>query len=56
VAAAEQMNEIIILIWHGMLTVILNNRRQYKPDEAVDVTMDYIKKIVYKYIVFPSIE
>jgi AcrR family transcriptional regulator len=49
-ATAESMNEIIILIWHGMLTVILNNRRKYEQDEAVNLTMNYINEIVFKYM------
>ena len=53
---AERMNEIIILIWHGILTGILNNRRRCEPNEAVDITMKYIKEIVFKFMDSNSIK
>jgi len=42
----DAINELTILIWQGMLTNILNNRRDYLPDEAAKITMDYITQIV----------
>jgi hypothetical protein len=33
-----------ILIWPGMLTTVLNTRRDYKPEEAA-ATMRYVRKI-----------
>jgi AcrR family transcriptional regulator len=43
---AEELNEMLILIWQGMLTMILNNRRSYTPQEAAEKTMKYIREIV----------
>lgn len=42
---SEDINNMTILIWRGMLTTILNNRRDYKHEEAVDETMKYVRKI-----------
>lgn len=42
----DAINELTILIWQGMLTNILNNRRDYHSDEAAKITMDYITQIV----------
>lgn len=43
---SEDINNMTILIWRGMLTTILNNRRDYKPEEAVEETMKYVRKIM----------
>lgn len=40
----EEISDMTILIWKGMLTTMLNNRRDYNPDEAVEKTMKYIRK------------
>lgn len=45
----EEMNEIIVLIWEGMMTTLLNNRRDYNPEEAVRKTMRFIRTIAKKY-------
>ena len=42
----DDINEITILIWQGMLTNILNNRLDYKLEEAELITMQYIRQIV----------
>ncbi|WP_231689561.1 TetR/AcrR family transcriptional regulator [Bacillus sp. FJAT-27245] len=42
----DSINEMTILVWQGMLTNILNNRRDYNPDEAASITMNYISEIV----------
>ena len=42
----DDINEITILIWQGMLTNILNNRLGYKLEEAELITMQYIRQIV----------
>ncbi|MGI8386316.1 TetR/AcrR family transcriptional regulator [Robertmurraya sp. P23] len=42
----DAINEITILIWQGMFTNILNNRRTYNFDEAATITMNYISEIV----------
>lgn len=44
---AEELNEMAVLMWQGMLTLLLNNRRTYTPEEAVEKTMKYIRKIAY---------
>jgi AcrR family transcriptional regulator len=43
---AEEINEMCILIWHGMLTLIINNRRNFTAEEAVNITMKYIRQII----------
>jgi len=40
------VNEMNVLIWEGMLTTILNNRRDIDPEEAVEKTMRYIRNTV----------
>ncbi|WP_073151264.1 TetR/AcrR family transcriptional regulator [Paramaledivibacter caminithermalis] len=40
----EQINEMILLIYEGMLLRILNNQVNYSIDEAVDKTIKYIKQ------------
>ncbi|MFY0544738.1 TetR/AcrR family transcriptional regulator [Brevibacillus sp. H7] len=40
------INEMTILIWQGMFTTFLNNRRSYDPEEATRKTMLYIREIV----------
>jgi AcrR family transcriptional regulator len=42
---SEEINNMTILIWRGMLTTVLNNRRDYKPEEAASETMRYVRKI-----------
>lgn len=42
----DSINELTILIWQGMFTNILNNRKSYEFQEAVKITMDYISEIV----------
>jgi AcrR family transcriptional regulator len=41
----EEISNMTILIWRGMLTTFLNNRRDCKPEEAVEETMKYVRKI-----------
>lgn len=43
----EKVNEMTILIWQGMLTNILNNRRDYDLKQATTITMDYITDIIH---------
>ncbi|MFC4765854.1 TetR/AcrR family transcriptional regulator [Effusibacillus consociatus] len=42
---AEEINEMATLVWQGMLTLLLNKRRNYTPEEAVEATMKYIRQI-----------
>lgn len=44
---AEEINEMCTLIWHGMLSSIINNRRNCTAEEAVEITMKYIRQILY---------
>ncbi|WP_312113315.1 TetR family transcriptional regulator [Brevibacillus reuszeri] len=39
----EDVNEMTVLIWEGMLTTILNKRREMDPEEAVEKTMKHIR-------------
>ncbi len=41
-----KINEMILLVWQGMLTLILNQRYSYSNDEALEITMNYIRQIV----------
>jgi AcrR family transcriptional regulator len=43
----EEIIEMSTLIWLGTLTLILNNRRSYTVEEATEITMKYIKKIIF---------
>jgi AcrR family transcriptional regulator len=47
--SAESVNEMQFLIWQGMLTTILNQRCTYTIDEAVDITMGYIRNAINCY-------
>ncbi|AMA64562.1 MAG: TetR/AcrR family transcriptional regulator [Kurthia gibsonii] len=42
----DAINELTILVWQGMFTNILNNRKSYDAQTAVDITMNYITEIV----------
>ena len=44
-----EINEVVLLIYQGMLTRIINKQVTYSIDEAVQKTMTYIKKIIYAY-------
>lgn len=43
---AEEIGEIVTLVWQGMHIMILNNRRSYNAEEATEITMKYIRQIV----------
>jgi AcrR family transcriptional regulator len=47
--SAESVNEMQFLIWQGMLTTILNQRCPYSTEEAVDITMSYIRNAINYY-------
>ncbi|MCG3089572.1 TetR/AcrR family transcriptional regulator [Sporosarcina cyprini] len=42
----DDINEMTILVWQGMLTNILNNRLDYSLEDAERKTMEYIRHIV----------
>jgi AcrR family transcriptional regulator len=42
---AQNLNEMIRLLYQGMLSLIINNRVNYSPDEAVEHTMKHIREI-----------
>ncbi|MCL1699032.1 TetR/AcrR family transcriptional regulator [Lysinibacillus sp. Bpr_S20] len=42
----DSINELTILIWQGMFTNILNNRKSYDAEEATKIVMNYISQIV----------
>ena len=42
----HSINELTILVWQGMFTNIINNRKNYDAQEAVDIVMNYITEIV----------
>ncbi|QTD43545.1 TetR/AcrR family transcriptional regulator [Sporosarcina sp. Te-1] len=42
----DDINEMTILVWQGMLTNILNNRLDYSLEDAESKTMKYIRHIV----------
>ena len=43
---AGQVNDMAMLIWQGMLTLLLNKRRCYTSGEAAEITMSHIRQIV----------
>jgi AcrR family transcriptional regulator len=43
---AVEINELILLVYHGMLSLFLNNRRSYTVEEATRKTVEYIRRIV----------
>lgn len=46
----DAITEMAILIWKGMLTTMMNNRRTYSYEEAVQKTMKYIREITFNHI------
>lgn len=40
---AEKLADIHSLIWHGMLTLFINNRTTYTVDQAAEVTLNHIR-------------
>jgi AcrR family transcriptional regulator len=45
----HKINVITVTIWQGMLTTILNKRRNDSPEEAAKITTDIIKEVVNNY-------
>ncbi|MFE4705669.1 TetR family transcriptional regulator [Peribacillus simplex] len=43
----DAINELTILVWQGMFTNILNNRKSYDSQTAAKITMNYITEIVH---------
>ncbi|WP_400162454.1 TetR family transcriptional regulator [Brevibacillus sp. TJ4] len=42
----EEVNEMAVLIWEGMMTTVLNKRRDPDPDAAAEKTMKYIRTVM----------
>ena len=42
----DAINEITLLIWQGMFTNLLNNRKSYDAEQATEIVMKYITEIV----------
>ncbi|WP_445489166.1 TetR/AcrR family transcriptional regulator [Niallia sp. 03133] len=42
----DAINELTILVWQGMFSNILNHRKSYDSEKAVQITMKYISEIV----------
>lgn len=42
----DAINEITLLIWQGMFTNLLNNRKSYDAEQATAIAMKYITEIV----------
>lgn len=43
------VDEGLRLVYHGMLTLIINNRVNYTPEEATEHVMNHIKTIIYSH-------
>jgi AcrR family transcriptional regulator len=43
---AKKIDEVNILYYHGMLSLIVNNRLSYTVEEAIDKTMEHIKQVI----------
>lgn len=41
-----EVNEMAVLIWEGMMTTVLNKRRDMEPGQAAEKTMKYIRNIM----------
>ncbi|MFC7394132.1 TetR/AcrR family transcriptional regulator [Scopulibacillus cellulosilyticus] len=48
----DSINELTILIWEGIFTNILNNRKSYEFQEATKIVMNYISEIVMNANIF----
>lgn len=46
----DLISQTTLLMWKGMMTVVLNHRRNYTPQEAMQQTMHYIYESVLKVI------
>ncbi len=44
---AAEVDERIRLLYHGMLSLMINNRLEYSKEEAINVFMKYITSITY---------
>jgi AcrR family transcriptional regulator len=44
---ADKINEMNLLVWQGMHTMLLNQRVSYTDKEASEITMKYIREIIY---------
>ncbi|WP_225435203.1 TetR/AcrR family transcriptional regulator [Bacillus aerolatus] len=44
----DDVNNMIILLWKGMMSTLLNNRGSYKKEEATEITVRYIKELAQK--------
>lgn len=42
----EFISDVTFFIWKGMMTTVLNNRRKYTTEEAINKTLSYIYKSV----------
>lgn len=42
----EFISDVTLFIWKGMMTTVLNNRRKYTTEEAINKTLSYIHKSV----------
>ncbi|SFQ15599.1 TetR/AcrR family transcriptional regulator [Salibacterium halotolerans] len=38
----DMISDVTLMIWRGMMTTLLNNRRHVTPDEAEERTMNYV--------------
>ncbi|MCF8002500.1 MAG: TetR/AcrR family transcriptional regulator [Halanaerobiales bacterium] len=43
---AKKIDEVNMLYYHGMLSLIVNNRLSYTVEEAIDKTMEHIRQVI----------
>ncbi|UOQ92899.1 TetR/AcrR family transcriptional regulator [Halobacillus shinanisalinarum] len=46
----EFIADTTLLLWKGMMTTVMNQRRNYSVDEAIDRTLDYIYESVMRVV------
>lgn len=45
-AVAKNIDEVNMLYYHGMLSLLVNNRLSYNVDEAIEKTMEHIRQVI----------
>ncbi|WP_312115025.1 TetR/AcrR family transcriptional regulator [Brevibacillus reuszeri] len=50
----DEVTELTVLAWIAMLTLLLNNRRSYSPEEAAEITMNHIRTLTTRLLEIPN--
>ncbi|MCO0597785.1 TetR/AcrR family transcriptional regulator [Peribacillus butanolivorans] len=49
----DEVTDLTILTWTAMMTMLLNNRRNYSPEKAEEITMKHIRSITSRFLEIP---